>query len=135
MKKLILLFCCMFLLIACRKEDTSSVVSGTYVMEVEQENKEEILFPLFSIDTEKNEFSFCYDILSSYVPIGTYEIKENLLTATTNDNQYHYVFKIVDNNTLSFVEEASSEIKVVDTNLSVVPQDGTIFKKIEKSGL
>ncbi len=130
-KSILLLLCCIFFLVACSKEDTPSV-SGTYVMEVEQEDKEKIVFPSFSIDTEKKEFTFSYDMLSSYFSMGTYEIKENLLTATTSDNQYHYVFKIIDDNTLSFVEASSSEIKVIDTNFFVVPQDGAIFKKIEK---
>ena len=130
-KSILLLLCCIFFLVACSKEDTPSV-SGTYVMEVEQEDKEKIVFPSFSIDTEKKEFTFSYDMLSSYFSMGTYEIKENLLTATTSDNQYQYVFKIIDDNTLSFVEASSSEIKVIDTNFFVVPQDGAIFKKIEK---
>ena len=72
---------------------------------------------------------FSYDVLSSYINIGTYEINDNILTATTSDEKYHYVFEIVDENTLSFLEEQSSKITVFDTAFSVVPQNGAVFQK------
>lgn len=103
---------------------------GNYVMELNQQQKEdEKIAPVITINTDKKEFMFSYDVLSSYLNIGTYEVKDNVLTATTQDEKYHYVFHIVDENTLSFIEQESSEITIFDNHFGVVPQDGAIFQK------
>lgn len=124
---------CILILMACNKSDTSVITSGSYTMGLsqEQQNNEKIA-PTISIDTKQKSFIFCYDVLSSYMNIGKYEINDNILTCTTSDNKYHYVFEIIDENTLCFVEEQSSKITIFDTTFGVVPQNGAVFKKAEK---
>ncbi len=122
---------CILMLMACNKSDTSiTITSGNYKMELSQEQQNgEKIAPVITINIDDKSFLFSYDVLSSYINIGTYEINDNILTATTSDEKYHYVFEIVDENTLSFLEEQSSKITVFDTAFSVVPQNGAIFKK------
>ena len=130
MKKCVLFVIAIFCILTSCSKSEDILSSGTYVMEIEQEDI--TIVPTVSINTKQKEFSFSYDALSSYYTFGTYEMKDNILTTTTSDEKYHYVFEIVDENTLSFVEESSSEITVFDSRFSVVPQDGAIFKKIEE---
>lgn len=124
---------CILILMACNKSDTSVITSGSYTMGLsqEQQNNEKIA-PTISIDTKQKSFIFCYDVLSSYMNIGKYEINDNILTCITSNNKYHYVFEIIDENTLCFVEEQSSKITIFDTTFGVVPQNGAVFKKAEK---
>lgn len=129
MKKCVLFVMILFsVLMSCSKN--SVLYGGNYVMELNQQQKEdEKIAPVITINTDKKEFMFSYDVLSSYLNIGTYEVKDNVLTATTQDEKYHYVFHIVDENTLSFIEQESSEITIFDNHFGVVPQDGAIFQK------
>ncbi len=122
---------CILMLMACNKSDTSiTITSGNYKMELSQEQQNgEKIAPVITINIDDKSFLFSYDVLSSYINIGTYEINDNILTATTSDEKYHYVFEIVDENTLSFLEEQSSKITVFDTAFSVVPQNGAVFQK------
>ncbi|MEY8319663.1 hypothetical protein AAK894_01125 [Lachnospiraceae bacterium 46-61] len=132
MKKYILFI--ILLLMACNKSNDNEVNTGTYIMELEKEkyDSDKKILPTISVDTNKKEFTFSYDMLSSYFTIGTYEINDNILTATTNDDKYHYTFEIIDKNTLCFMEEESSKITVIDKNFCVVPQNAAIFKIKEK---
>lgn len=126
---IILLFS-MLALMACSKSNDNELNTGTYVMELEKEQSDdnEKILPTIFIDINKKEFTFSYDVLSSYFTIGTYEINDNILTATTNDDKYHYTFEIIDKNTLCFVEQESSKITVFDKNFCVIPQNGALFK-------
>lgn len=128
---IVVLFC-IVMLMACSKSDMSVTIitSGNYHMKLSQEKQNnEKIAPVITINIDDKSFLFSYDVLSSYINIGTYEINDNILTATTSDEKYHYVFKIVDENTLSFLEEQSSKITVFDTAFSVVPQNGAVFQK------
>ena len=104
--------------------------TGTYVMELEkkQSDDNEKILPTIFIDINKKEFTFSYDVLSSYFTIGTYEINDNILTATTNDDKYYYTFEVIDKNTLCFLEQESSKITVIDKDFCVIPQNGALFK-------
>lgn len=79
-------------------------------------------------------FSFSYSMVSSYWPHGTYERKDNILTAATNDGKYHYQFTCegaVNYSLLFFDTEQSSDVTDIDTklNLDAPIQDGSIFVK------
>jgi hypothetical protein len=69
---------------------------------------------------ENNQFVFNYSILSSYLPIGTYEIENSNLIMKTDDGEFQYVFMIKDN-TLIFNGEESSSATFGDV------QDGSVF--------
>lgn len=93
-----------------------------------QDSEEDIMFvPYLTLDAEENTFVFCVDCLGSYLPYGSYTIKDDVLTATTDDGLYTYKFKVVDGKRLEFMEEGSSEISYVEEGLSVNVRDGVVF--------
>ena len=99
---------------------------GTYTVE----NAENAIIPAsITFGFKKDTFSFNYDLLSSYLPRGTWEIKKGKVIATTDDQNYVYIFDIVDNDTLEFVQKGSSTITYTDENINTNPPivDGTKF--------
>lgn len=96
------------------------------VYKAKQEN-DDVLTPYVTFDMQNSTFTFSYDPLSSYLSVGKYEIKNGKVTAKTDDGKYTYIFEIIDNDTIAFVEKGSSDIKmtVEDEKSSVV--DGTEF--------
>ena len=102
------------------------VSSGTYSVIDEGE----LLLPNITFDMQNNQFTFTYDFLSSYLNTGKIKIENKKIIATTDDNKYTYIFKIIDNDTIKFVENGSS--KVVDLVGNVVITDGTEFKFIDQ---
>jgi hypothetical protein len=112
------------LLTACHSnDDTDTVKTGTYIME--QTEKEEVFSPRISIT--ESDINFSYDLLSSYWPHGTYSIEDGILTMTTDDDLYHYVFRI-DGDNLIFQEDKSSSVSLIDDRLGVKIIDGAVFK-------
>lgn len=102
------------------------VSSGTYSVIDEYE----LLLPNITFDMQNNQFTFTYDFLSSYLNTGKIKIENKKIIATTDDNKYTYIFKIIDDNTIKFVENGSS--KVVDILGNVVITDGTEFKFVDQ---
>ena len=102
---------------------TSTVKDGTYVLE--QTGKNAVTLPNVTISNEY--ISFTYDFLSSYLPIGTYKIENNILTMTTNDGKYKYVFQI-NKDKLIFKRNKSSEINLKNDRLGIKITDNAIFK-------
>ena len=93
----------------------------------EKELKVPFSAPLNELDTEEQTFMFCMDSLGSYIPYGQYKIKDDILTATTDDGMYTYKFKIVGENSLEFMEEGSSKVSYVNKGVSVNVEDGVVF--------
>ncbi len=56
-----------------------------------------------SVKITDENISFSYDVLSSYLPVGTYTIKNDILTMITDDGRYKYVF-VVNGDKLIFQE-------------------------------
>lgn len=81
---------------------------------------------IFINETDKT-FSFSYDVLSSYIAIGTYTEDEEQLVLKTDDGKYHYTFDKVDDHTLKFNQENSSEISFIDKNIGAEMKDGVEF--------
>lgn len=102
------------------------VSSGTYSVI----DEDELLLPNITFDMQNNQFTFTYDFLSSYLNTGKIKIENKKIIATTDDNKYTYIFKIIDNDTIKFVENGSS--KVVDLLDNVVITDGTEFKFVDQ---
>lgn len=102
------------------------VSSGTYSVI----DEDELLLPNITFDMQNNQFTFTYDFLSSYLNTGKIKIENKKIIATTDDNKYTYIFKIIDNDTIKFVENGSS--KVVDLVGNVVITDGTEFKFVDQ---
>lgn len=70
----------------------------------------EEFIPQLILNDEEKTFSFSYDVLSSYLAVGTYTESNGQLELKTDDGKYHYTFDIVDENTLKFNQESSSDV-------------------------
>ena len=119
----ILLLACL-LLVGCNSDnDTHTVKNGTYIMK----HKEADGFIIPSVTISDATISFYFDGLSSYWPRGSYSIEEDILTMTTDDNLYIYVFQI-DGDNLIFQQEESSLIEMKNSNFGVKVTDKAKFK-------
>jgi len=113
----------LFSLIGCNSNTDKIILkNGSYVMEYKK--TESVLIP--SIRISDNEILFSYDMLSSYLTLGTYTIDGHILTMTTNDDKYIYVFQIAGDN-LIFQENESSLISLIDNRLGVKVTDKAKF--------
>jgi len=92
-------------------------------------NKAANLPACLSLDPVSHEFTFSFDMLSSYLSYGTYEIIDDRLIATTNDGKYNYNFTIKDDKTLLFNKNESSSVKLIDSRLGEQIRDGCKFTK------
>lgn len=96
------------------------VSEGTYAV-----SPEDPFSPRITFDLHKYRFTFDYNPLSSYLNTGTIEL-DGRITATTDDGKYTYIFEVVDNDTIRFVQKGSS---VIVSRLEGNPiADGTEFK-------
>lgn len=102
---------------------TSTVKDGTYVLEQTETNA--VTLPSVTVSNE--DISFTYDYLSSYLPIGSYKIEENILTMKTSDGKYKYVF-LIDKDKLIFQKDESSEVNLTDNRSEIKITDNAIFK-------
>lgn len=105
-----------FSLVGCR-EKKPALQDGVYVMDVISENSS--LAPTLSINTKEKTFTFTYDVLSSYLPYGTYTVKDSLLTCKTDDGIFTYTFNIEDDNTLSFVDNPNCNMTTIESGIKV----------------
>lgn len=85
------------------------------------------LAPTVSFDMQNYTFTFSYDPFSSYLAVGEYEIKNGKVIAETTDGNYTYIFKIIDNDTIAFIEKGSSDIKMTVEGEKPTVTDGTEF--------
>lgn len=111
----------------CSKGDDkqTDIRYGLYEVSLDSE----VLCPSIEL-SENNEFIFNYSFLSSYKPMGTYVVKDNILTLSTSDNKNVYIFEIVDNK-LVFNEEESSKIPVYSHQYKLKDKDEFIFVESE----
>lgn len=94
-----------------------------------EEPMSDIFLPSLCLNEEERTFSFGYDLLSSYLPYGTYEIEDGILTARTGDGKYQYLFRVMEDGSLAFIEEGSSEVRLTDIRLGIPVEDGAKFKR------
>jgi hypothetical protein len=111
-----------FLLLSGCSSNNDTVKNGTYVME--KQGIEEVLLPHVTISDDDIVFSF--DLLSSYLSNGSYSINDDILTMTTDDNKYSYVFQI-DGDNLIFQEDESSIVHMTDDKFGVKVTDDSKF--------
>lgn len=109
-------------------EETDETYVSYYLQDSTSPEKA-LLIPELSLYKTEKTFTFSYDVISSYLSHGTYEIEDGILTAVTDDGNYHYQFKVIDENTLEFLQEGSSDVRLVDDRLGAAIQDGAIFEK------
>ena len=109
-------------LCGCHKT-TYRLSEGTYSA---HKSAADFVEPFITFDLAEDRFIFSYDPLSSYLPTGTIRIADGKVTATTDDEEYTYVFALKDNDTIAFIQKDSSAITMTQGEPSVV--DGTEFK-------
>lgn len=103
---ILIIFCLLLSMSACKKEQEAvTLADGTYTME--QSGEDELFCP--NVMISYGRFSFTYDFLRSYKPIGTYTIEGDTVTMETDDKKLKFVFR-VDGDTLIFQEKESSKI-------------------------
>lgn len=108
------------------EQDVHSL-AGIYEMRVPEGS---LYVPELTLD-EEGEFTFSYDVLSSYLSYGSYELSGSILTAVTSDGLYYYQFTLTDSGELVFNEEQSSKITQTDTRMGTAVRDGSVFVKRE----
>lgn len=74
--------------------------------------------------TYADRFSFGYDMLNSYLSIGTYKVVDDRYILTTDDNKYKYEFKKTEDG-LIFDAANSSEVKLINSDMGI--EDGDLF--------
>ncbi|WP_251353618.1 M56 family metallopeptidase [Hominisplanchenecus murintestinalis] len=106
----------------------------TYKMEVGADVDEELKdlwTPGLSLNEITKEGSFGFDLLSSYLHAGTYEVEGDILTLTDYEGTYHFRFKRIDKDTLEFIQEGSSSVALTDERMGIPVYDGAQFKLTE----
>lgn len=105
------------------------VETRTYSMQIGNRDIEELHIPKLNlVEREKMKtFTLTYDLLSSHLIFGTYEIKGKTLTAAeVNGNVY--LFTIKDDETLSFNGKKSSPLpELTDERFGCEIADGDVF--------
>ena len=86
-----------------------------------------------SKDGQYGRFTFSYDVLSSYLPIGTAVRSGDRIVCRTDDGAFQYTFTIKDENTLIFDAKNSSVIEYIDQQVSFdrPVEDGSTFLRFE----
>jgi hypothetical protein len=96
------------------------ISEGTYAV-----SPQDMCSPQIYFDLQEFEFVLSADPALSYLSVGTFELDERIV-ATTADGKYTYIFEVVDNNTIRFVQKGSSVISSPLRGDTVA--DGTEFK-------
>lgn len=113
--------------------DEKTELASSYIAQTDADTKVlNAVLPTLTLDTEKKTFCFTYDVLSSYMPFGSYTEKNNKIILTTDDGQFHYTFERGSKNTLCFAANASSPVKLTDKRFGIELKDGTVFEPSNK---
>lgn len=122
MRKLLPLLCCL-LLAGCAARAVAPR-DGVYRMSAPPEA---LTVPALFLDAEAGRFSFGFDPLSSYLPIGSCEQDGPVLACRTDDGRYTYLFRVVNETTLAFIAEGSADVTLIDERAGEPVLDGSVF--------
>lgn len=114
-------------------EDSIEEADSEYVFEethtyVGETARSYFFAPKLRLDEARQTFLLESDHYSSNLIMGKYEIQDGILVAETEDERGIYQFAVVDDETLEFVQEGSSEIWVREGKSRVSLEDGTLFQ-------
>lgn len=107
-------------------------LSGYYVAKAGNDDKA-VLNPYLLLDADKKTFSFSYDVLSSYLSIGTYTEEDNEVKLITDDGNFHYTFQKGNENNLYFIADKSSSVDLIDKKFGIEIKDGMVFESSDKT--
>lgn len=98
----------------------------------------DMISPSLVLNTDEKTATFCYSGFSSYIGYCTYEITDNRLILTSNDDfRRTYVFEVREN-CMVFVAEESTKIPEYnygeDIGKACPVPDGAIFEKVPNQG-
>lgn len=96
-----------------RKTAKENIFTKSQVYYYEKTDSYGGFYPVLSLDYLNNSFTFSVSPLSSYLSIGKFELKDDVLTCKTNDGAYTYVFKKQDDS-LYFDSQKSSNVRLYD---------------------
>jgi hypothetical protein len=102
----------------------TEINDGKYTLKVSEKENVGAIVPAITISD--GTFTFSYDSLSSYLSYGEYDIQDDRLILTTEDEKYQYTFQI-NGKSLFFIEEESSDVKLLDANLGIQVVDRAEF--------
>lgn len=122
MRKLTLLLLICILLTACSAK-TVVPQGGVYRMSVPPET---VIAPTLTLNAEENTFLFSYDVLSSFLPIGAFTQEDDVIICT-GDETHAYLFRVVNETTLAFIQEGSSDVSLIDGRFGPQVTDGSVF--------
>ena len=122
MRKLLPLLLCL-LLTACSAK-TVAPREGVYRMSAPPETVDA---PTLSLNMEDHEFLFSYDALSSYLPVGTFAQQDDVITCKTSDDRHIYLFRVVNETTLAFIQNGSADVSLIDERVGKQVTDGSVF--------
>ncbi|MBQ8515278.1 MAG: hypothetical protein IJ496_07760 [Ruminococcus sp.] len=130
-RALFLTLACVPALTGCGPVADITITSGAYIMDI-PEDSEALTAPCLTLDDTDGSMQLDSDYLSSYLCTGSYKISDGRLTAVTDDGKYTYIFEIIDENTLKFLQTESSEIINIDERSAVPAYDGALFRKVRE---
>jgi len=109
MKRIVIVFLAMIIVIglmSCQntKSDPCDLPSGTYYMVGEFEK---FMTPYLNLNFDDHTFEMGAGDLVSYAEIGSFVVKDNKITATSQSTVF--VFEITDRNTLMLVDNGDNE--------------------------
>lgn len=114
-KILFILLIFIFLISGCTKSKPEYKVSdGVY-------ESEENSLVYIQFDVENEEFTFVHTSYSSYLPHGNFECIDGKITA--KDEKETYIFEILDDETIVFINDGSTEIPVEDQTIFRLDKD------------
>ena len=113
-----------------------SVEENEVVDDVDEEPKEYVLMgirdrhfvPTLTFYEEDNTFSFFFSYYSDDILEGDYKIKGNNLSANTYDDKFYFTFEIMDEKSLKFIAEKSSDLSKNNDKAKYPIEDRTVFK-------
>ena len=121
MRKFLPLLCCLMLAGCAARAITPR--GGVYRMSAPPET---VIAPTLTLDTEAGTFLFSYDVLSSFLPVGTFTQEDDVVTCA-GDATHTYLFRVVNETTLAFIAEGSSPVTLTDDRLGEPVLDGSVF--------
>lgn len=123
MRKLLPLLLCCLLLTSCAAK-TVTPRSGTYRMSAPPEA---VLVPSLTLDAKNKTYIFSYDMLSSYLSVGSYEQDGDVIVCLTEAGRSPFLFRVVNETTLAFIAEGSAGVTLTDPRIGESVVDGSVF--------
>ena len=97
---------------------------GSYRMSA---SPEAVLVPSLTLDAKNKTYIFSYDMLSSYLSVGSYEQDGDVIVCATDDGLNPYLFRVVNETTLAFIAEGSASVILTDPRIGESVVDGSVF--------